>query len=324
MIFAYKSNISSAVILSLAILVSCARDSGRLGQNAVVKVNEATLSAEEFSDLLASRLKAFDGLAAKDSAVVAQAKKSIVQDFIVQTVTHDWAQKNQIFVHKELLDEEVSKIRKTYPDDVAFRKALADEGVTYDRWESRLSETLLERQVMNELRKQLSAPTDKDAKDYYQANKNLFTQPAASHLRQIVLKNENSAQLIRKELLAGKSFSDLAKKFSITPEGASGGDLGWVEKGTLDVFDSSLKYAVGAKTPVLKSAFGYHIVDIIARRPAKNLTYEEAKAKIEKTLLASREQDQYSRWLESQILKARVFKDDDFLKKIYVQTRGKK
>ncbi len=314
-----------AVCVALCLMLSaCNHNEAKLGSRPVVKVNDSVLSAEDFSNMLAARLKAFNGLAAKDSGVIAQAKNSIVQDFIVQTVTQDWAQKNQIFVRKEVLDSELTKIRKAYPDDVAFRKALADEGQTYDNWESRLKMTVLERQVLDELRKQIKPPAAEELNAYYQANRGLFNLGAAVHLRQIVLKTENHAQLIKKELSAGKNFAELAKKFSITPEGAAGGDLGWIEKGTFDLFDTASKLAIGARTQVLKSPFGYHLIEVVGRRQAKSLAFEEARAKIEKHLTAIREQENYSRWLEAQILKARVFKDDEFLRKIYVQTRGNK
>jgi len=303
---------------------ACTRDFSRLSSRAVVKVNDKTLDAEDFSQLLASRLKAFNTLAAKDSAVVAQAKNSIIQDFIVQTVTQDWAQKNQIFVRKEALDKEIHEIEKNYPDSVSFRKALADQGLTYDVWTDRLKSTILEREVLDQLRKTVKAPDKDEIREYYQANKGQFVLAPACHLRQIVVASENTADLVKKELARGKSFADMAKKFSITPEGAEGGDLGWVERGEQDVFDKAFNLGIGAKTAVLKSPFGFHIIELLARRPGKQLTLEEAAPRITNVLLSSREQEIYSRWLEEQILKARVFKDDEFLKKVYVQTRSVK
>ena len=187
-----------------------------------------------------------------------------------------------------------------------------------------MKSTVLERQVLSELRKTAKKPDAVEIKDYYQANRGLFVTPAANHPRQIVVDTENTAQLVKKELARGKSFTEMAKKFSTTPEGANGGDLGWIEKGEFDVFDSAAKLGIGARTGILKSSFGYHIVELVGRRPAKQMTLEEATPRITNSLLSAREQEIYSRWLEEQILKARVFKDDEFLKKVYVQTRAVK
>ena len=110
--------------LLFLITAGCTRSAPNYKDRTVVKVNKSALSASEFSELLAMRLKSFNVLSAKDSAVVGQAKASVVQDFIVQVVTDDWAQTRQLFVRKEQLDDAVQKIKKNYPDDLSFRRAL--------------------------------------------------------------------------------------------------------------------------------------------------------------------------------------------------------
>lgn len=314
---------AAKLALGLAFILSgCTRHGADPIQRVVVKVNTESLRAGEFSELLASRLKVFNTLSAKDTAVIAQAKKSVVQDFIVRVVTQDWAQKNQIFVRKEQIDKEIQSFRDQYPDDIAFRKSLADEGITYDQWESRLKFTLLERMVSGELRKNIPKPTTEEAKAYFQSHKSLYQQPAAVRIRQIVLDTDVNAQRVKKLLASGKSLSSLAEKFSLTQEGKSGGDVGWVERGTLDVFDAAFRMNVGQRSQIVKSPFGYHIFEVTAKRPAKAFTFEEVRDRVDKNLIEEKEQQVYSTWLEEQILKARVFKDDEFLNQIQVQTRS--
>src|SRR6185437_12035048 len=113
------------------------------------------------------------------------------------------AQKQQIFVRKGTLDKEIAGIEKNYPDHISFRKALADQGLTFSQWSERLESTILEREVMAELRKPIKAPTPEEIRDYYQANKATFLAPPAVHLRQIVVSSENTAELVKKELAHG-------------------------------------------------------------------------------------------------------------------------
>jgi peptidyl-prolyl cis-trans isomerase C len=308
--------------LAIFLFLGCTQDGTGYKNRVVARVNNESLTAENFSERLASRLRVFNDLSAKDSAVIAQAKAAIIQDFIVQVVTKEWAQNHQIFVRKEQLDEEVKNILKQYPDEIAFRKALADSGLTYDRWEENLKFTLLERLVSVEIRKNMPPPKEDDLKSFYQANKNLFSQSPAVRLRQIVVDNENTAQRIQKELSSGKSLATLAKKFSITSEASNGGDVGWIEKGFLEAFDNAFKMNVGQRSPIVKSSFGFHIYEVIAKRPAKVLGFDEVKKKIEGQLTARAEQSIYSSWLENEVLKAHVHKDEEFIKSIKVQTRS--
>lgn len=300
----------------------CNRHDSGYRDHVVVRVNQAELTAEQFSDQLMTRLKSFNLLTAKDSSVVSQAKAAIVQNFIVHEVTEDWAKSKQIFVRKEQLDNEIRSIRSNYPDDIAFRKSLADNGLGFEEWQDQIKFTLLERLVLDELRKQVKPPSADQIKSYYQANKNLFVVPAAVKLRQVVLENEVNAQKIMKSLQQGKSLASLAQKFSISSEASLGGDVGWIERGYLAAFDNAFRMNVGQRSSIYKSQFGYHIFEVTAKRTAKTLSLEEAKQKIEKSLVAEQEQIIYSTWLEEQVLKARVFKDDDFIKHIQVHTRG--
>ena len=301
-------------------LVGCTRSQHSIRQIPVVKVDDSVLTAGEFADRLAGRLKLFDDLSAKDSNVLKRTKNLVVQEFIVQSVTENWAKKHQIFVRKEDLDAEVNKVRKDYPDDIAFRKSLADEGLAFDTWEERLRITLLQRFVQDALRKTISKPPESEIKSYFSSHRSEFQQPAALHVRQIVVANESDADQIKKALKARKRFSGLAKKFSLTPEGANGGDLGWVEKGTTNIF-SAKNYPL-KKLQMVKSPYGYQLFEILERRPARPLTFDEARARIARKLLAKREQTVYSAWLERQILKSHIYKNDSLIKQIYVQNRS--
>lgn len=307
--------------LSFLGATSCTRLSSP-SKRVVVRVNEAEFTAEDFSLSLAQKLKSFNALSAKDVGVIAQAKSSVVHDFIVQTLTQDWASKNGVFVRKEQLDDEIEKTRKNYPDDSAFRQSLANEALSYEEWEERLKYMLLERLVIEKLRGSIANISNDDVQKYYQEHKNEFLQPAQSRLRQIVVDTEDAATRIQTELRQKRSFADLAQKFSKTPEASKGGDLGWVERGTLEVFDQAMRLGVGQRSNILRSPYGFHIIEVTARRPAKNLTLQEVEKEIKRNILQEREQALYSRWIEEQLLKAKVFKDEDLLMQIRVQTRG--
>lgn len=74
---------------------------------------------------------------------------------------------------------------------------------------------------------------------------------------------------IKRRLDNGEDFSSLAKQFSEDPSASSGGDLGFIKKGTL----SELKFEemvfslnVGQISDVFESRLGFHIVTVIAKK----------------------------------------------------------
>src|SRR5947209_14412172 len=73
------------------------------------------------------------------------------------------------------------------------------------------------------------------------------------------------AEDLRKQIVAGANFDELAKKESDdTGSGAGGGDLGTFTRGQMvpEFEEAAFSAKVGEVTPVVKTQFGYHIIKI--------------------------------------------------------------
>lgn len=288
----------------------------------VLKVNATEISTKEFSERLASRLRNLDALHAKDENNLNRAKEETAQAFILEVIARDYARKNKITVSKNEVDEKVAEIRSRYPDELAFRRAMAEENMAVETWRDELEFTLLQKKIFQKIKEGQPEPTEAEMKEFYENNKLLFIQPARVRLRQIVLEKEDDAKRIMDELTDGAELAKLAKKFSIAPEGANGGDTGWLDKGTLDVFDQAFKLNVGQRSKILKSPYGYHIYEVMKKESDGRLSFPEAKAKIRAQLMERREQKVFSAWLEEQVRKASVQKNEALIQAIKVTTRG--
>lgn len=111
--------------------------------------------------------------------------------------------------------------------------------------------------------------SDADVKKRYDqvANRAKATpQLRASH---ILVKTEDEAKAIIKELDGGADFAKLAKAKSTGPSGPRGGDLGFFGKGQMvPPFDKAvfaMKKGEHSKTPV-KTQFGYHVIKLVDQR----------------------------------------------------------
>lgn len=77
---------------------------------------------------------------------------------------------------------------------------------------------------------------------------------------------------IRKEILAGKSFSDAAKEYSEDPSAKkNSGDLGWftVFKMVYPFETAAYETETGEISMPVRTQFGYHLIKVNDRRPAK-------------------------------------------------------
>ncbi len=80
--------------------------------------------------------------------------------------------------------------------------------------------------------------------------------------RHILVTNEYEAKDIQKHLADGKTFQELAQKFSKCPSSRSGGDLGEFGKGRMvaDFEEAAFKLDVDQVSEPVKTKFGYHLI----------------------------------------------------------------
>ena len=129
------------------------------------------------------------------------------------------------------------------------------------------------------------------AKDYEQVKaRHILIAPKGSPAAQAGKKEltddeaKAKAEDIRKQIVAGASFDELAKKESDdVGSGARGGDLGSFSHGQMvpEFEEAAFKAKVGDVTPVVKTQFGYHIIKVEAHDSAP---LEQVRPTIEKNL----------------------------------------
>lgn len=74
---------------------------------------------------------------------------------------------------------------------------------------------------------------------------------------------------IRDSIVAGGDFADFARRYSQDPTASTGGDLGWAKRGVVFVHEfEEAAFALKEKeiSPVVKTQFGYHLVQLLERR----------------------------------------------------------
>ena len=91
---------------------------------------------------------------------------------------------------------------------------------------------------------------------------------AIADARHILVDNEKRCQELIDEIAAGADFCELAKRNSLCPSKAKGGDLGTFSPGKMvKEFDEVVFNAdVGVIYGPVKTEFGYHIIEVTYRR----------------------------------------------------------
>lgn len=137
--------------------------------------------------------------------------------------------------------------------------------------------------------------------DYYAANQASYTQPEQRRVAHIMVSKGEGAeariQAIAERLAAGEDFAELAKTESDdTFTGADGGELDWMEAGTLDpAFDQAAfgLTEAGDLSGVVESEFGLHLIKLLEVRPAQTRPLAEVRDAIAERLAADQAGDDF-------------------------------
>ena len=144
--------------------------------------------------------------------------------------------------------------------------------------------------------KQMMAKIEKDLtkeklEEHFKKNKEKYGTPKQLKARHILVKTEDEAKALVKELTDAKDkkakFIELAKSKSTGPSGASGGDLGWFSLDRMvpefSAAADKLKKGEFTATPV-KTQFGYHLIMLDDRKEAGTKKFEEVEPMIREEL----------------------------------------
>jgi peptidyl-prolyl cis-trans isomerase D len=157
------------------------------------------------------------------------------------------------------------------------------------------------------LRSQI-VPSEADLHKQYEAAKDTFRHAEQAHILHILIRVEQNAppavdavakakaEGIVKQLRAGADFGKLARENSGDPSSSGkGGDMGWVDKGmTVPAFDT-VAFTIAPNTisdPIRTTEFGYHIIKVLAKRPADTTPFEEVRDVVSKQLAEQMSKDQ--------------------------------
>ena len=144
--------------------------------------------------------------------------------------------------------------------------------------------------------------SDQEIQGYYTAHQTEYQVPEQSRSRHILIKfpggaaktdaeAKAKADALLKQLQGGADFASLAKANSEdTGSGAQGGELGFARRGTMvPEFDSAIFNNKIGDLAIVKSQFGYHIVQVEERQTAHTQPLADVKPTIEATLMRQKQ-----------------------------------
>ena len=163
-------------------------------------------------------------------------------------------------------------------------------------------------------------PTQQEIEGYYNAHKSEYSVPEQAKARHILIKLAPNADAqataaaqakandVLRQVQNNGNWTDLAKKYSDDPGSKdTGGELGFAKRGQMvPEFDNAIFTQKIGDAKIVKSQYGFHIVQVEERQPAHTQTLSEVMPTIQATLFREKStalQDGFAKALTSEAIK---------------------
>jgi parvulin-like peptidyl-prolyl isomerase len=193
------------------------------------------------------------------------------------------------------LDRELSLLRAQFGNDAAFLDGANSSGFSIPSLRERTADQLrslhwLEHQIASEI-----TVTEKACRDFYETHRASFAQPVryrVSHFflaapadtpPEVVEAKREMIDTLAERLTNGETLPQLAAEASEDEATKPrGGDLGFFASARMpaDFFAEVEKLRAGQRSQPFRSHLGYHVLEVTEIRPARVLSFDEARGAI--------------------------------------------
>ncbi len=231
---------------------------------------------------------------------------SLKQQVMQFLISAEWIQQEAEARDIEVTDEEIQKQfedqkNQSFPNEKDYQQFLETSGQTEDDLLFRVKLDVLSNKVREEVIEGTGDISDEDIENYYNENKERFSQPERRDLNVVLTKTEARANEAKAAIESGQSFQDVAKEYSIDEASKSqGGKLPAVAKGQQEkAFDDAIFSAEADELvgPV-KTQFGWYVFEVTDVTEASQQSLDEAKETIKNLLKSENEQKALDDFIE--------------------------
>jgi peptidyl-prolyl cis-trans isomerase C/foldase protein PrsA len=287
------------------------------GPRAVAVVNGEVIALADFQEALDEIRSVGKGFFV-DKERANSLKRDLLERMIDTRLLLQEARRRRIVLDPKVAEASLDLARREYPpgglEEELLKKGKSVEAYLKETGSSLLLRKLLKREVVDRI-----AVSREEVEKYYNEHRDQFRKPEEVRVRQIVTKSEEEAEKLRKMILRGTSFEELARKHSLGPEAKKGGDLGYFPRGRMPpaIEEACFKLWSSHVSRVAASPYGFHLFQLVDRRPARELTLDEASAEIERKLADEKTREAESYYIRSLREKASIQRDLSLLDKVH-------
>ena len=287
----------------------------------IAVVNGTIITQEEFDREMNQVRQRLDRMGRPlTRSQLSEIEKRVLERLINNELLDQVAKKKGITVDEQEVDDQMNKIKKRFPNEKEFKKAIETMSLSEKDVRSQIQKSLSVRKLIDQEIAQKITITAKETRAYYDGHPDLFKKPEeirASHILIKVESGSNESQKadsykriedVQKKIQQGGDFASLAKAYSEGPTSVKGGDLGFFSRGRMvkPFEEAAFALAPGEVSEIVETRFGFHIIKVIEKNPETTRSYGEVKDQLQEYLKQQEVKRQLEDYIEGLKSKARI------------------
>jgi peptidyl-prolyl cis-trans isomerase SurA len=178
--------------------------------------------------------------------------------------------------------------------DADLRRAIEQQGMTYETWFKQYEEGMMRQAVVYTEVERAIVLEDSEIVQYYKKNPAEFTRPTEYKLHAVYLASEGRTpeecetlkSAVDAKLKSGAAFADVAGELSDPPMKESKGDLGTFKAGELDKsLESGVeKLKAGEVGAWVNNKNGWYLINLVEKKDSHLLPFEDARKEVEEKI----------------------------------------
>jgi parvulin-like peptidyl-prolyl isomerase len=302
------------LLAGAALLLLAAPARARVIDRVVAVVNDEIILESELEQFAAPQYRGPDPSSSEGKKAWDELKRKALDALIDSKLMQAQAVELKLSVTPDEVDRAVEEVkRQNNLDDATFVAALKAQGYTMEAYRKGLRKQILELKVVSTAVRSRVTISDDEVMAAYKQSERSLSQERQAHLRQILIalpEKATSEESDRRKAVAAKvvelarggtSFVELAKQYSDDESTkASGGDLGFLAKGTLA---DALEDAVAAMEPgdvrgPIRTERGWLVLQLVERKAGDMKSFDEVKDQLKKQLYDEQVEKAQQSWLK--------------------------
>ena len=260
---------------------------------AIVNGNEISDKALEFELKQVKQRFSQQGITLSEDQAK-EVRSKTLNNLINQELLYQDSRDKGIKVENEAVTGRLADIKKRFPSEADFEKALQNVGLTETDLKEKIARGLAIEALVNSQITEKIVISDEENKTFYDEHPEFFKKPGQIRASHILIKVDPKAddtqkalakqkiKTLQEKLKSGEDFGALAKEYSEGPSNVKNGDLGYFERGRMvkPFEDAAFAMKPGEVSGIVETQFGYHLIKVTDKKPETTVAYEDVKQKI--------------------------------------------